>query len=57
MMRFPEIQRRAQEQIDSVIGQERLPNFSDEKSLPYISAMVKELLRSDDTTTWSFQRL
>lgn len=36
---------KAQKELDSVIGQGRLPDFGDRKSLPYISAIVKEILR------------
>ncbi|KAJ3505494.1 hypothetical protein NLJ89_g7384 [Agrocybe chaxingu] len=42
---YPEIQRRAQEEIDRVVAQGQLPDFEDEPSLPYLSAIVKEVLR------------
>ncbi|KAI0309345.1 cytochrome P450 [Amylostereum chailletii] len=45
MLLFPEVQRRAHEELDRVIGDTRLPGFSDENGLPYISALVKEVLR------------
>ena len=45
MTLYPEIQRRAQEELDRVIGTERLPTFSDRKNLPYIDALVKEAIR------------
>lgn len=46
MTLYPEAQKRAQEEIDAVLGQERrLPDFSDEASLPYVGALVKEVLR------------
>ncbi|OAL42552.1 cytochrome P450 [Pyrenochaeta sp. DS3sAY3a] len=41
----PEAQKRAQEEIDRVVGPNRLPEFGDEKELPYVRAMVKETLR------------
>ncbi|PPQ95404.1 hypothetical protein CVT26_008250 [Gymnopilus dilepis] len=41
----PEVQSRAQEELDCVVGRDRLPDFSDRPSLPYISAIVKEVLR------------
>lgn len=42
----PEAQKRAQDEIDAVLGQERrLPDFSDEATLPYVGALVKEVLR------------
>jgi len=40
----PEVQKKAQEELDKVIGN-RLPEFNDRQNLPYISAMVKESLR------------
>jgi hypothetical protein len=47
MMLFPEVQKKAQEEIDSVIGANptRLPQFGDEERLPYVSAAAKELIR------------
>ena len=45
MARNPRIVRKAQEELDRVLGGERLPDFSDQESLPYISAIVKEVLR------------
>jgi len=42
---YPDVQRKAHEELDSVIAKGQLPSFEDEKSLPYISAMVKELIR------------
>ena len=42
---FPEVQKRAQEEIDSVISRDRLPTYDDRPRLPYIEAMSKELLR------------
>jgi cytochrome P450 len=42
---YPEAQRRAQEELDAVIGRDRLPTFNDRPHLPYIEAMCKELMR------------
>jgi hypothetical protein len=39
------VQRKAQEEIDAVTGSSRLPNFGDREKLPYVSALMKELLR------------
>ncbi|PPR01466.1 hypothetical protein CVT24_001870 [Panaeolus cyanescens] len=44
MILYPEAQRRAQEELDSVLCG-RLPEFSDRDSLPYINALVNENLR------------
>ena len=45
MLLFPEVQAKAQKEIDSVIGSDRLPGFEDRESLPYLNAVVKETLR------------
>ena len=45
MALYPEVQKKAQQELDAVVGGERLPDFSDRQSLPYINALVKELLR------------
>ncbi|KAM0521948.1 hypothetical protein ACHAPE_002513 [Trichoderma viride] len=47
MILFPEVQKKAQEEIDSVIGANpsRLPTFEDEERLPYVSAAAKEIIR------------
>lgn len=41
----PDIQKKAQVEIDSVVGHDRLPSFADRTSLPYIEAICKEILR------------
>lgn len=45
MTAYPEVQRRAQEEIDRVVGQDRLPATADREHLPYVNAIVKEVLR------------
>lgn len=35
----------AQRELDAVVGSDRLPSFDDQKALPYITAVVKEVLR------------
>lgn len=44
MTLFPEVQRKAQEEIDQVLGG-RLPAVADRGKLPYVDAIVKEVLR------------
>lgn len=41
----PEFQERARADIDAVVGSERLPDFGDSESLPYIHAIILEVLR------------
>ncbi|KAF8971244.1 cytochrome P450 [Flammula alnicola] len=45
MVLHPEIQKRAQAEIDAVVGNERLPVVADRDQLPYLSAVMKELMR------------
>ncbi|KAF5309415.1 hypothetical protein D9619_012388 [Psilocybe cf. subviscida] len=45
MAMYPETQRKAQAELDAVIGSHRLPEFSDRSSLPYVNALVKETMR------------
>ncbi|KOS22826.1 Fumitremorgin C synthase [Escovopsis weberi] len=41
----PEVVRAAHEELDRVVGADRMPDFSDEPNLPYIRAIAKETLR------------
>nr|F1SY52.1 RecName: Full=Cytochrome P450 monooxygenase 45 [Postia placenta Mad-698-R]BAK09396.1 cytochrome P450 [Postia placenta]BAK20189.1 cytochrome P450 [Postia placenta] len=45
MLRFPEVQKKAQAEIDAVIGPNRLPLISDRHSLPYVRSVVTEVYR------------
>lgn len=45
MVLYPDVMRTAQAEIDEVVGRDRLPNFGDYDKLPYINAIVKEVLR------------
>lgn len=45
MAKFPEVQLKAQRELDTVIGRHQLPSFKDRENLPYINALVKEVLR------------
>ncbi|KAF8884012.1 cytochrome P450 [Infundibulicybe gibba] len=45
MVIYPETQKRAQAELDAVVGRSRMPSFADYEHLPYIRAMVKEALR------------
>lgn len=50
MLLFPEVQKKAQREIDSVMGLERMPTMDDDSSLQYIRACMKETLRWMPTT-------
>jgi hypothetical protein len=45
MLMNPDAQTKAQEEIDRVIGTDRLPTFEDESKLPYVSALSREIFR------------
>ncbi|KDQ62055.1 hypothetical protein JAAARDRAFT_203276 [Jaapia argillacea MUCL 33604] len=45
MCLYPEVQKNAQEEIDAVVGTDRLPSPADRERLPYIGALVKEVYR------------
>ena len=45
MVAYPETQARAHAELDAVVGRSRPPTFGDYPHLPYIRAMVKEVLR------------
>ncbi|PIL29212.1 cytochrome P450 [Ganoderma sinense ZZ0214-1] len=45
MLHFPETMRKAQEELDRVVGPDRLPRFEDRDSLPYLQALINETLR------------
>lgn len=41
----PEAQKKAQDELDAVTGQERLPTFEDRPRLPFVDALCKEIMR------------
>ena len=41
----PKVQRKAQDELDRVVGSHRLPDFEDRKNLPYIEMICKEVHR------------
>ncbi|KAJ7088893.1 cytochrome P450 [Mycena belliarum] len=50
MLANPEVQQKAQAELDSVIGAGNLPDFKDQEMLPYVSAIAKEVLRWQNVT-------
>ncbi|KAK5227225.1 hypothetical protein LTR99_005355 [Exophiala xenobiotica] len=42
---FRDVQGKAQAELDGVVGQSRVPDWTDESSLPYVKAMISEVLR------------
>lgn len=45
MLLYPDVQSTAQEQIDKVVGTDRMPTMDDEDDLPYVRCIMKETLR------------
>ncbi|KAF7979968.1 hypothetical protein HWV62_40032, partial [Athelia sp. TMB] len=45
MVKYPEVQAKAQRELDTVLGPDHLPSFANKEDLPYLSAIVKECLR------------
>lgn len=45
MVRNPEAFKKAQDEIDRVIGSDRLPTIDDRSSLPYLECVLKEVFR------------
>ncbi|KAH9937759.1 cytochrome P450 [Epithele typhae] len=45
MLHYPEAMRKAQAELDSVVGRDRLPTFDDREKLPYVNALISETLR------------
>ncbi|KAF8310798.1 cytochrome P450 [Clavulina sp. PMI_390] len=54
MMMYPDVQKKAQEEVDRVVGYDRLPTYEDYVSgkMPYIEAIFKELLRWRPGAPW-----
>ena len=45
MVLYPSTQAKAQKEIDELMGADRLPEFSDQPSLPYLECVVQESYR------------
>lgn len=45
MVHYPEKMRKAQAELDAVVGRERMPEYTDRDSLPYVRALINEVLR------------
>ena len=45
MVAFPEVQCRAQAELDAVVGRNSPPTFDDAPRLPYVRAIIEEVLR------------
>ncbi|KAF8509027.1 cytochrome P450 [Hysterangium stoloniferum] len=50
MVLHPEVQERAQAELDSVLHDERLPDYTDRGQTPYLEAIINEILRWNPVT-------
>lgn len=53
----PAVQKKAQAELDTVVGSDRFPDHSDKESLPYVHAVVKEALRWQNAMPFSLPHL
>lgn len=45
MLHYPDVMRKVQTELDSIVGTDRLPEYGDAESLPYLQAVIKETRR------------
>lgn len=57
MVRNQDVVKKAQAEIDRVVGQVRLPTLEDRDRLPYIECILKETLRYVSSLTSIHKRL
>lgn len=53
MMLHPDKLKNAQEELDRVVGMDRMPTISDREDLPYLGAVIKETMRWHPTVPLS----
>lgn len=50
MALHPDVVKKAQAEIDAIVGNDRLPTFEDRPYLRYVDALSKEVLRWNSVT-------
>merc|ERR550525_2117806 len=57
LVRYPEVQSRVQEELDQVVGQDRLPSMKDRADLPYTEAVMMEIQRHANIVPMGVQHI
>lgn len=57
MVLHQDVYRKAQAELDRVVGPGRLPDFEDREHLPYLECVLKEVFRCVMRASWYPQRL
>jgi cytochrome P450 len=53
MINYPEMQQRAQDELDQVVGKDNLPTLSQKDQLNYVQAVIYEVLRHSNIAPFS----
>ena len=54
---YPDVLKKAQAELDAVVGPHRLPDFSDRDELVYVNALIKEALRWQNVAPLSIHHI
>ncbi|CAB3239009.1 unnamed protein product [Arctia plantaginis] len=49
----PEVQVKIHEEIDRIVGRDRLPSLDDRRNMPYVEACIREIMRHETTVPLS----